>query len=381
MSILPLFLIIYLDLEYLALLVLFGLKHLWLYTNIILLLGIIECQNDGDILCHPENPVSYFQCMYGTIQEWQCPSSLVFNPRSSICDWPWNAGTCRCDRPIFQKYPVRALQSIEEGLYDAPSRPVLVTSQLMSNQSKGRTNYSSESYFNETADSARMFENTLLVNNLFDSMNNSLRNEESLGHKISTNPLLTTFSLVAVNNSDDNVPSFQPSKKTSLSKDVSNSINFQYGRLFILEKQRPQHKKHTRSNPKISDIFIRNASLFLGNSMHLNNHTKDGGTIPHPTSPSKDIKFTTIIVARKIKNGLLYEYKTTPKTDTDAVNMNKVFKNAYYNSIKTKRENFEEKVKPRFEKLQSAVQTNASGKVTFPLTSKLVLMMMFIVLM
>ncbi|MFI0990574.1 carbohydrate-binding module family 14 protein [Streptomyces exfoliatus] len=58
----------------------------------------VECENEGDLLAHPDDPRSFYHCSHGVAYLKQCPSILHFNPVLKVCDWPENAGNPAADQ-------------------------------------------------------------------------------------------------------------------------------------------------------------------------------------------------------------------------------------------------------------------------------------------
>lgn len=48
-----------------------------------------EC-NHGELLPNLIDCQLYYHCSHATLHERSCPAGLHFNPRISVCDWPWN---------------------------------------------------------------------------------------------------------------------------------------------------------------------------------------------------------------------------------------------------------------------------------------------------
>ncbi|XP_032672410.1 peritrophin-1-like [Odontomachus brunneus] len=51
----------------------------------------IPNKENATLLPHPTNCNSYFVCETGEPIPMTCPKGLHFNPKLSVCDWPWRA--------------------------------------------------------------------------------------------------------------------------------------------------------------------------------------------------------------------------------------------------------------------------------------------------
>ena len=48
----------------------------------------------GQFLRNPTDCTSFYQCVWSRPVRMTCPPGLYFNPRASVCDWPFNVPEC-----------------------------------------------------------------------------------------------------------------------------------------------------------------------------------------------------------------------------------------------------------------------------------------------
>ncbi|KAK4016542.1 Chitotriosidase-1 [Daphnia magna] len=54
----------------------------------------ITCTNNGEYYADPSDCRKYYQCVFGVINVYYCPTSLAFNSNIDQCDWPYNVPGC-----------------------------------------------------------------------------------------------------------------------------------------------------------------------------------------------------------------------------------------------------------------------------------------------